>query len=198
LLTPKIFQLFDSALPIGSFNHSLGVEEAYMKGFNVKEFIKDIFENLILRGDVAIVRFAYENPEDADEIIFASKLPKEIREASVNLGLSLASLRICNHPYIEKVLRGEAKGTYPVVVAVCCKAFNISVEDCMAGLAYSELAMLVFSAVRLKAINFVEGQKLISELLEEFRTDYEFEPFFPILDIIEKDHEKREPKVFLS
>ena len=169
-----------------------------MKGFNVKEFIRDIFENLILKGDVAMVRFAYDNPEEADEIIFASKLPKEIREASVNLGVSLASLGICSHPYIQKVLKGEARGTYPVVIAVCCKSMNISVEDCMAGLAYSELSMLVFSAVRLRAINFLEGQKLISELLEEFRTDYSFEPFFPLLDIIEKDHEKREPKVFLS
>jgi len=77
LLTPKIFQLFDSALPIGSFNYSFGLEEAYMRGFEIRRFIRDIFFNVIMKGDVAIIDLAYEDPEEADKMLYASKLPKE-------------------------------------------------------------------------------------------------------------------------
>ncbi|BFH73997.1 urease accessory UreF family protein [Sulfurisphaera javensis] len=198
MLTPKIFQIFDSALPIGSFNYSYGVEEAYMRGFEIKSFIKDIFFNVILKGDVAIIDLAYEKPEEADEIVYASKLPKELKEASINMGISLARLELCDDDYIEKVNRGEGIGTYPVIIARCCKALGIKAEDCKAGLAYAELSQLVFSAVRLRAIDFIEGQKLISEILSEYKDEKDFSPFSPILDILSKLHEEREPKVFMS
>lgn|GEM_PF-2387841 len=198
MITPKAFQLFDSSLPIGSFTHSLGVEEAYMRGYEIKSFIRDIFENVILRGDVAIIKIAYENPAKADELLYASKLPKEIKNASIYMGVSLANLNICHDEYVKEVRKGLRKGTYPVIVARCCKSLGIRVEDCMAGLAYSELAQMVFSAVRLRAIDFIEGQKLIAEILDNFTINVEFEPFSPILDILSKLHENREVKVFMS
>lgn len=198
MLNPRILQLFDSALPIGSFNHSYGVEEAYYSGLDVKSFIEDVFKSVILQGDVVLVKIAYEDPYNADEIAYASKLPSELRNASVYMGNSLASLGICDNEFVRKVRSGETYGTYPVVVAVCCKELGISVEDCMVGLAYSELAQLVFSAVRLGAMDFVEGQKLISKLLNEIEIKSEFKPFSPVLDVLSKRHEYREPKVFMS
>ncbi|WP_286189021.1 urease accessory UreF family protein [Sulfolobus sp. S-194] len=198
MLTPKIFQLFDSALPVGSFNYSFGVEEAYMKGFEIRGFIRDIFFNVIMKGDIAIIDLAYEDPEEADKILYASKLPKELKEASVNMGLSLARLELCDDYYIKKVNNGEGIGTYPVIIARCCKSLGISKEDCKAGLAYTELSQLVFSAVRLRAIDFIEGQKTIWCLLSQYKEEKEFEPFSPVLDILSKLHEEREPRVFLA
>lgn len=200
MLTPRIFQLFDSSLPIGSFNHSYGVEEAYYSKLDIKSFIEDIFKNVILPGDVAIVKIAYDDPYRADEIAYASKLTAELKNATVYLGNSLASLGICENEFIQKVKKGETYGTYPVVVAVCCKELDISKEDCMVGLAYSELAQLVFAAVRLNAMDFVEGQGLMSRLLGELKVTEitEFKPFSPVLDNLSKNHEIREPKVFMS
>lgn len=198
MLNPRLLQLFDSGLPIGSFNHSYGVEEAYYSGLDVKSFIEDIFKNVVLRGDVALVKLAYYDPYRADGIAYASKLPKELKEASVYLGNSLASLGICRNKFVEKVKRGEAYGTYPAVIASCCKEFGIGVEDCMVGLAYSELLQMVYAAVRLRALDFVEGQRLISRLLSEIELPNEFSPFSPVLDILSRRHENREPKVFMS
>lgn len=199
MLTARIFQLFDSALPIGSFNYSYGVEEAYMRGYDVRSFIKDMFYNVIIKGDVAILPLAYEKPYEADEILYASKLPKELKEASVNMGVSLAKLNLCEDEYLKRVNEGNAIGTYPIVMARCCKSLGIKIEDCMAGIAYAELSQLIYSAVRLRAIDFIEGQKLISCLLSKLDlTNLAFEPFSPVLDNLSKLHEEREPKVFLA
>ncbi|BCU71616.1 urease accessory protein UreF [Stygiolobus caldivivus] len=199
MLTPRVFQLFDTSLPIGSFNHSFGIEEAYYAGLEVTSFIEDIFQSVILPGDVQLVKLAFSDPYRADQIAYASKLTPELKNATVNLGSSLASLGLCENDFIRKVKNGETYGTYPVVIAVCCKELGIGVDDCMVGLAYSELVQLVYSAVRLKAINFIEGQKLITRLLEKLRIENtEFKPFSPVLDNLSKNHEVREPKVFMS
>ncbi|MEM1860499.1 MAG: urease accessory protein UreF, partial [Metallosphaera sp.] len=77
-------------------------------------------------------------------------------------------------------------------------AMKIDQVACLAGLAYSELAQMVYSAVRLGALNFIQGQKLITRVLETVSLQEEFEPFSPLLDVLSKKHEEREPKVFMS
>lgn len=64
-----------------------------------------------------------------------------------------------------------------MVIARCCVAMKIDQVACLAGLAYSELAQMVYSAVRLGALNFIQGQKLITRVLETVSLQEEFEPF---------------------
>lgn len=194
----KAFHLFDSSLPIGSFNYSSGVEEAYYRGLNLSQFIASTFRNVVLKGDVVAAKIAFRDPEKANVLVMASKLPRELREASLNMGKSLATLGICDDEFVKKVAVGGVDGTYPVVVARCCVSMRIPEEACLEGLAYSELAQMVYSALRLGAMDFVEGHKLIQSLLDEIRVGEEFEPFSPVLDSLSKEHERREPKVFMS
>ena len=193
----RAFQLFDSSLPIGSFNYSYGVEEAYYEGYDVKKFIKTAFKEVIEKGDIPIARLAFTDPYTATQLSLASKLTREIKEASINLARSLALLDLCQDEFVEKVKKG-LKTTYPVVVARCCVSLNIDKEVCLYGLAYSELAQMVFAAVRLGAMDFIEGQRLISEIIQNVSINEEFEPFYPILDIFSLRHEEREVKVFMS
>ena len=143
-----------------------------------------------------MAKLAFKEPERADKILYASKVTKELKEMVVNMGRSLVYLNLCEDEFFEKVRRGESPGTYPVVMARLCKCLKIDERDCLEGIAYSELSQMVFSAIRLGAIDFVQGQKLMLELSYE---DYEeFEPFNPVQDILSKLHENREPKVFMS
>ncbi|MCG3109593.1 Urease accessory protein UreF [Metallosphaera sp. J1] len=193
----RAFHLFDSSLPLGSFNYSFGVEEAYYQGLNVEGFIMSTFKNVIERGDIPIARIAFEDPWRANELSIASKLTRELREATINMGRSLALLNLCDDEFVNAVRRG-INGSYPVVVARCCVSMGIDKNTCLAGLAYSELVQMVYAAVRLGALNFLEGQKLITRVLNEVSLEGDFEPFSPVLDVISKKHEEREPKVFMS
>ncbi|EZQ12274.1 MULTISPECIES: urease accessory protein UreF [Acidianus] len=198
MVSVRIFQLFDSALPIGSFNFSNGVEEAYYSGLDVKEFIRSTFKSVVLMGDVAAARIAFEDPRKADSLVFASKLTAELRDATRSMGVSLVRLGLCQNDYLNGVLEDKEIGTYPVTVAQTCKCMDIDVDTCLKGLAYSELAQMVFSAVRLGSMDYINGQKLIYSLMEEFKIADEFSPFSPVLDYMSRKHQIREPKVFSS
>jgi urease accessory protein len=197
-LNPRAFQLFDSALPIGSFNYSSGVEEAFYQGYDVREFIEVAFKTVVLRGDAVIAKLSYEDPYTADRVAYASKLTRELKEMSVNMGRSLARLDLCEDYFLRAVKEGRTRGTYPAVVGRVCLCLGIGKEECALGVAYSELATMAFSAVRLGAMTFYEAQKLIGRLLEEAEVGEEFEPSFPLLDLLSRLHERREPKVFMS
>ncbi|QKR00687.1 urease accessory protein UreF [Metallosphaera tengchongensis] len=194
----KAFHLFDSSLPLGSFNYSFGIEEAYYQGYDVKGFIRTVIRNVVERGDVPLARMAFKDPERANELAIASKVTKELRESSLNMGRSLAKLGLCKDTFVTRVRDGLSQGAYPVVVARCCVSMRIDEEVCLAGLLYSELSQMVYSAVRLGAINFVEGQNLIEETISDVSLSEDFEPFCPVLDVLSINHERREPKVFMS
>ncbi len=198
MLIARIFQIFDSALPIGSFNYSSGIEEAYYRGYNIEGFIRTVFENVILKGDAVAVIKSFKDPYYMDELVYASKLTNELKEMTVNMGRSLASLDLCQDDFIESVKEGKTYGSYPVVAGRICKCLNINEQDCAIGLIYSETSLLVFSAVRLGAISYYDAQKILSTLLDNVKIYEIFEPFDPVLDIMSKFHEKREPKVFMS
>ncbi len=193
----KVFRLFDSALPIGSFNFSSTVEEAYLTGMDVKGYIRSLFHNVVLRGDVVAVKMAYSDPFTADEMVFASKLTREMKETSISLGRALADLRICVTTFSESVLKGDTPGTYPAVMGDLCRCEGIDVKTCMEGVAYSELSGMVYSAVKLGAMDFHEGQNLLSSLME-FKEYDEFFPCNPVSDVLSLSHERREPKMFNS
>lgn len=191
-----IFQLFDSSLPIGSFNFSNGIEEAFYRKLDVVNVIKTYYYEVILRGDAVAVKMAFDDPIATDELVYASKLTRELKVSSVYLGRSLSNLDLCENEYLKGVKEGKYLGTYPVVLAQTCKCLNIDKYTCSKGLAYSEVYQLILAAVRLGAIDFKVGQKLLLEL--EFENYDEFEPSFPLIDILSKAHEKREVKVFES
>ncbi len=191
------FRLFDSALPIGSFNFSSTVEEAFLSGYDVKGYIASVYHNVVLRGDVVAVKIAFKDPFLADELVFASKLTKEMKESSLSMGRALADLDLCNSPFLDAVRNGETPGTYPAVVGETCRCQGVDLKTCMEGVAYSELSQMVYSAVKLSAIDFHEGQRLLSSLME-FREYDEFFPCNPVTDVLSVSHEKREPKMFNS
>ncbi|BBG25080.1 urease accessory protein UreF [Sulfuracidifex tepidarius] len=191
------FRLFDSALPIGSFNFSSTVEEAFLSGYDVKEYISSLYRNVVLRGDVVAVKVAFRDPFLADELVFASKLTREMKDSSVSMGRALADLGLCNTPFLEAVRGGETPGTYPAVVGEVCKCQGIDLRTCMEGVAYSELSQMVYSAVKLGAMDFHEGQDLLSSLME-FREYEEFFPCNPVTEVLSVSHESREPKMFNS
>ena len=194
----RAFQLFDSALPIGGFHYSNTVEEARYVVEDMAEYISSFYRNVILPGDVVAARLAFGDPWDADALLFASKVTTELRDMTVGKGRSLVELDLAPGVFFGDVKSRKTPGTYPVVVAQLAKALEVSEALCLYGVAHSEVSAMVLAAVRMRALDFLEAQRLLGRLLSEFSVPDEFSPFDPFADILSKRHEKREPKVFLS
>ena len=95
----RLFQIHDSAFPIGSYTQSYGMETYIQEDLiRTKEDLIDyctsfLFHNLV-RGDAILIQAAYAAAKERDvgrlleleQLCGAMKLAKESRDASVNLG----------------------------------------------------------------------------------------------------------------
>ena len=94
-----LLQINDAAFPIGSYTHSYGLETYIQKNLvknsnDVYEYIKANAKTNFLYTELLAAYKAYEFAEEnnlskileLEEIIDASKIPKEIRTASEKLG----------------------------------------------------------------------------------------------------------------
>jgi urease accessory protein len=108
---------------------------------------------------------------EADNIVFATKPIKEIRNASVRSGVQLIKCvsgfinnnKILNQ-YKDNVTKNNAYGVFPVAFGVCCNALKIKKEKSMIMMLYGFTVGIVGAALRLGIIQHLEGQKIIHSI----------------------------------
>ena len=94
-----LLQINDALFPIGGYSHSFGLETYIQKnivtnGEKAKEYILSRINNSIKYTELLGIRLAYNEAEkeniegllNIDEILTASKIPSEIRTASLKMG----------------------------------------------------------------------------------------------------------------
>ena len=94
-----LLQINDALFPIGGYSHSFGLETYIQKnivtnGEKAKEYILSRINNSIKYTELLGIRLAYNEAEkeniegllNIDEILAASKIPSEIRTASLKMG----------------------------------------------------------------------------------------------------------------
>ena len=94
-----LLQMNDSLFPIGGYSHSYGLETYIQKGIihdaaTAERYLKNKLRYTFLYTDLLAVRIAYDAAaskdlkklDELEDILEASKVPKEIREASQKLG----------------------------------------------------------------------------------------------------------------
>ena len=140
-----VMQLSDSFFPTGIFATSNGLEflfkEKKIQGMtDLIEMIKISINQQIGPSDCValanVIDSADKNDFDkvmeADNIVFATKPIKEIRNASVRSGVQLIKCvsefvkddKILNQ-YKDNITKNKAHGVFPVAFAVCCNALKI-------------------------------------------------------------------------
>ena len=140
-----LLQINDAMFPIGAYSHSYGLETYIQNGIvhdtqTAGEFIRKKLKYNMLYNELAFVRFAYDYAKegdikkllDFDDVIEASKTPREIREASQKLGSrfvkTVQSMGVEDlDPVFDQFV--EAKGNGPIhhatAYGVLCAAADI-------------------------------------------------------------------------
>ena len=222
-----VMQLSDSFFPTGIFATSNGLEflfkEKKIQGMkDLIEIIEISINQQIGPSDCValanVIDGANKNDFDkvmeADNIVFATKPIKEIRNASVRSGVQLIKCvsefvndnKILNQ-YQDNIKKNYAHGVFPVAFAVCCNALEIKKEKSMTMMLYGFTVSIVGAALRLGLIQHFEGQKIIhsikpiiSKTIKEYsnKSLLEIWQFAPQVDITQMSHEKMDSKMFIT
>ena len=222
-----VMQLSDSFFPTGIFATSNGLEFLFTekKIQGMTDLIEMVRTNIIQQigpSDCVALANAFDSASkhdfdkvcEVDNIVFATKLIKEIRNASVRSGVQLIKCvsefvkddEILNQ-YKNNIIKNKSYGIFPVAFAICCNALKIKKEKSMMMFLYGFTVGIVGAALRLGLIHHFEGQKIIhsikpiiSKTVKEYSNKSVFEmwQFTPQIDIVQMSHEKMDSKMFIT
>ena len=179
-----LLHLCDPTLPIGGFSHSSGLETYTQKEIvnspeTMKVFLTQILSNAILYNEATFISLVYdacvsENWErilELDALCNASKLPREIRNASQKLGTRL--MKIFNPKIqsklsfqVEEAIKSkELYGHYCILFGIYAHELKISKKEALEGFFYNTAIGYITNAVKLIPLSQDSGQTLLFEIL---------------------------------
>ena len=181
----QLFQIHDSAFPIGSYTQSYGMETYIQEDrIKTKEELIDfctsyLFHNLV-RSDAIIIQEAYAAAlaRDADKLLYleqlcgAMKLAKESREASVNLGrqfirtVSPLGTDEFLSEWKERIDGKEIKGHYAVLYGIYSATTGVSMHHAVMMYLYASVNGLIQNAVRAVPFGQNTGVQAMNALIQ--------------------------------
>jgi urease accessory protein len=182
-----LLQINDALFPIGGYSHSYGLETYIQKDMlkseaEIRQYIDNRIKYSIKYTELLGARLAYENAEDSlklrelDEIMTASKAPKEIRLASIKLGSRfIKTLNVCklklNKPYFsEYSALGHTDKHHCIAYGVVCRAGELDLKTALSTYLYAQCSAMVTNCVKLVPLSQSVGQRLLYDsfaLMEE-------------------------------
>ncbi|GAA3403451.1 urease accessory protein UreF [Pseudarthrobacter polychromogenes] len=213
-------QLVDSALPTGAFAHSLGFE-TYVDAGVVRDeasfgvWLSAFISQSLSNSDGLGIRFLYEGWDvgELDELLSASLLPRQVREASVKMGLRLLEIGAEVFPspglelYRDLVTTGLAAGHQPLAFAVVARSLGVPLPEALAAYLFATVTSLTQNAVRAIPLGQNAGQRLLRQAADGVAaaveriphlTPDDFGAVTPGLEISQMRHERQRARMFMS
>lgn len=221
-----MLQLCDSQFPVGSFNHSYGMENYLRTGKIdsadtlrtwVKAFLKDSFA----QNDALAIRFVHEYLEnndiekiwELDTWITVQSVAMETRNAG-----KLVARRMCDllldlyesdllSEYKRKILKKEVYGHPAIAFAILTFEKGIPVKRATMYHMYATVSTIVQNAVRTIPLGQKDGQLVLKEFSENFEefyayietlTEDDFGANIPGLEMAQIKHETQVFRLFMS
>jgi urease accessory protein len=221
----RLLQFGDSALPVGGFSFSHGLESATEHGVVHDAGTLAAFLGTALRlsaaGDGMALACACRAAGAGDLAglarldaeVHARKLNEETRLMTLRMGRKLAELTVAvtgDPPARAWLGRIEAKatpGTHPASLAVTAAATGLRPGDAFAVQQYGVATAVLGAALRLMRISFVETQALLWQAMEGVPAVWEgiadatlddMAGFAPATDILAALHVKGHVRMFMN
>jgi urease accessory protein len=213
-------QLTDSALPTGAFAHSFGFESYVASGVVSDEgsfgvWLSTFISQPLTYSDGLAIRLLYEGADvlELDALLTASLLPRQVREASIKMGLRLLEIGGEIFPsaglelYRDLVTTGRAAGHQPLAFAVVARSLGVPVQEALAAYLFATATSLTQNAVRAIPLGQNAGQRLLRQAADDVAAAVERIPHLapddfgavsPGLEISQMRHERQRARMFMS
>lgn len=220
-----VMQLSDSALPIGGFSFSSGLESAVECGVvhdeeSLREYLSALVRSYASMDSVAsLVAFDSAQRGDLDGVIRAEKailtrkLGCENREMMLKMGGRLMQLALRIIPsqellrWQELELKGEFCAAYPIVMALLFHILELPRFALFTALGFGVANLALSASLRLMRLSHYTTQRILydvsqqlSELYDKYRSSDigSMQQFAPQLEIVASLHEIGTKRVFMN
>ncbi len=219
----SLLQVSDTAFPTGAFAHSMGLEAFYDAGElrnadDLRRFVR-LTLNSMSTSDCVALRAAYaadsvEALEYLDRLLAATKLTRELREASAVTGRRfLASVEALGvesrllKEFVGHVRRGDSPGNLAVGFGIPGPALGVELPDALYAYLYSTAASLVAAGQKLIPLGGSAAQRVLYGLREEIAGaageseklgPEEMYAFAPTIDARSMLHERQRVRLYIS
>ena len=222
----RVIQICDSNFPIGSFNHSYGME-TYLrlkKVYDTNTFNSwlDVYlKEQFIYSDGLAIRLLYsfleksdmESIYELDRLITVQTVAKESRNGGklvasrmIKLFMDLYDFDLLKE-YNDKLRKKEIFGHPALVFGILMYSLNFNLKEAIIYHMYSTVSTLISNAVRTIPLGQKDGQILLKNYSEEFIHLYEkimnldhddFGANSPGLELSQIKHETMEFRLFMS
>ena len=222
----RVLQICDSNFPIGSFNHSYGME-TYLRNneiSNGKEFrrwLKVFLNNVFIYSDGLGLKILYnylENNDDTkiyelDCLFTVQCISKETRNGSKLVAMRMIKMFLdlydCKklEDYEKKIKNKEAFGHPAIVFGIMMYNLGFNLQETISFHMYSTVSTLIQNGVRAIPLGQKDGALILKEAYEMFDSLYKkiesmdegcFGGSSPGIELSQINHETLEFRLFMS
>ena len=228
-MTPALYallQMTDSLFPSGAFAHSYGLEGLFAHTprrdpAGLEATIAAAWSRHLLHSDGllglaahrAMVTGDVDRTSALDRQLFAMKLPRELRTASVSTGRSFLAEVCALHPargladLQARLQSGKSPGNYAIVFQAAAAVAGVPEADSLLAWGYQTVAQMAATLMRLGVLGHRRAVALVGALratVEAGSTEiraldtHRVSSFAPSLDIASMRHERQYSRLFRS